>query len=93
MFWAFHDRLFASDLPDADDTMLRLADEIGLDIDRFEDDRTAPATRAKVRRDIEQGTSLGVDGTPTVFLNDRRAQRISLPVLELLINDVLSNNH
>ena len=84
-FWSFHDRLFASDLDATENVLFGIANELGLDLDRFEADRTAQTARAKVKADIEEGTRLGVDGTPTVFLNGRRAKRISLPVLELLI--------
>ena len=44
---------------------------------------------ATVNLDIELGTRLGIDATPTVFLNQRRVQPVSLRVLELLITTEL----
>jgi uncharacterized membrane protein len=48
-----------------------LAGELGLDPERFERDMASPAVRARVAEDERLGESLGVDATPTVFLNRR----------------------
>ena len=43
------------------------AERLGLDFDRFEDDRRSEAVRARVRRDFESGIRAGVTGTPAIF--------------------------
>ncbi|WP_043737071.1 MULTISPECIES: DsbA family protein [Nocardia] len=48
------------------------AAELGLDLAAFDTDYNDPATLARVRADFEDGRALGVDGTPTFFVNDTR---------------------
>ncbi|WP_025618223.1 DsbA family protein [Salinispora cortesiana] len=42
---------------------------LGLDIDRFQRDLDDPATAARVAKDRTDGEAVGVQGTPTFFLN------------------------
>ncbi|CRK55335.1 Periplasmic thiol:disulfide interchange protein DsbA [Alloactinosynnema sp. L-07] len=51
------------------DTFLGFARELGLDLPRFEAALDDPATIARVRKDRDDGTTLGVRGTPTFFVN------------------------
>lgn len=46
------------------------AQEIGLDMDQYDADVADPSTLERVRFDFEAGVSLGVQGTPTIFVND-----------------------
>ncbi|GAA2802371.1 DsbA family protein [Crossiella cryophila] len=48
---------------------LDLARRIGLDLPTFERDLDDPATQARVLADRADGTTLGVRGTPTFFVN------------------------
>ena len=48
-----------------------LAATLGLDVERFTADWTSPAAALRVAEDVRDGQNLGVDGTPTVFLNRR----------------------
>lgn len=49
-----------------------------------------PATRTQVMADIEEGHALGVDGTPTVFVNGRRFQMALIPrAMNALIEGLL----
>ena len=43
------------------------ARSLGLDLDRFEEDRRSDAVRLRVRRDFESGIRGGVASTPAVF--------------------------
>ncbi|MBX3248889.1 MAG: thioredoxin domain-containing protein [Myxococcales bacterium] len=71
-FWEMHDILFEHQdaLTDAD--LERYAREIGLDLARFRADVTAEAARERVERDRAEGRELGVQGTPSIFINGRR---------------------
>ncbi len=57
-------------LEDAD--LDRYATQIGLDLERFHTDIAAPATQARIDADRDAGHELGVEGTPTFFINGRR---------------------
>lgn len=71
-FWAAHDALFA------DGRTLRPADApeafraLGIDYEALEAGRAAAPWRALLRADQEQARRLGVEGTPTTFVNGRR---------------------
>ena len=45
------------------------AEQLGLDMAVFEREVNDPAVRARVDRDFDAGLALGVQGTPTLFLN------------------------
>lgn len=75
-FWEMYDKLYMdqatwSKAPDARTFFVDYARDIGLDVGRFVRDTTSPDAEARVRFDYERGRSLGVTGTPTVFINGR----------------------
>lgn len=49
-----------------------LAEELGLDLDAYDAAVADPATTERVRRDRSEGTFLGVESTPTFFVDGRR---------------------
>jgi len=51
------------------DLFAEYAQELGLDMDQFEADVNDPATRKRVEKDQADGVGLGVQGTPTIYLN------------------------
>ncbi|MCN0179322.1 DsbA family protein [Salinispora arenicola] len=51
------------------EVFLDYARALGLDMDRFQRDLDDPATVARVARDRADGEAVGVQGTPTFFLN------------------------
>ncbi|MGI9824419.1 DsbA family protein [Agromyces sp. Marseille-Q5079] len=50
------------------------AEELGLDLTKYDADVADPTTEERVRSDQEDGTALGVAGTPTFFLNGERLE-------------------
>jgi protein-disulfide isomerase len=76
-FWEMHDLLFADQARLEDPHLWRRAQELGLDLERFESDRRSDEVRARVRRDFESGVRAGVVTTPTLFaFEGGQAQRI-----------------
>ena len=45
------------------------AQKIGLDVDRWENDMAGIAAKTRVNADMERGKALGVNSTPTVYIN------------------------
>jgi protein-disulfide isomerase len=70
-FWEMHHLLFASgghlEQPDLD----KYASSLGLDMDRFRGDMQSPETTARIQRDAKLASTVGVKGTPTLFINGR----------------------
>ncbi len=71
-FPEYHDALYLLTLerrPLTSEALARAAGETGLDRARFQECTQAGAHRERVREDKEYGRSLGVRGTPTLFLD------------------------
>jgi protein-disulfide isomerase len=69
-FWAMHELLFRRQEALEDDDLRQYADQLGLDVARFDRDRVGPDVRRRIRRDVENGlASREVRGTPTLFID------------------------
>lgn len=69
-FWEMHDTLFHRQKALEDDDLRRYADELGLDLVRFDRDRAGEAALERVERDYRSGLESGqVLGTPTLFID------------------------
>jgi protein-disulfide isomerase len=70
-FWEMHDRLFGTQRDASRDALLRSALQLGLDLPRFEKDLVDDTLQAAIDRDRHEGTDLGVDGTPSFWINGK----------------------
>jgi len=61
------------------------AKEIGLDVDRFKKDVDSDAVANRIMQDGKRGHSMGVKGTPTVFINGREVNFENLPADKLRV--------
>jgi protein-disulfide isomerase len=90
-FWEFHGLLFFhSDSLSQQRPVVRsmvpplleeIALELGLDMEQFKKDLKAPETRARIERDILEGSKVGVEGVPAVFVNGILLRNVTLPRL------------
>ena len=72
MFWEYHDLLYEEQASGySDENLLSYAKEAGLDTQRFEDDYESARYAGLVQADFQRGQSIGVNGTPTFFINDQ----------------------
>ena len=91
-FWQMHDALFAQDGHLSRETILGAALELGLDMKRFQDDWKSEQVQHIVTQDVADGDRLGVQGTPTLFINGKRYNGpIQLEALKPLIDAELKN--
>lgn len=67
------------------------AQELGLNMTLFETARQNPAYRAKIERDRQDGEAVGVDGTPTFFVNGQLVEPLSYDRLMEMINAALGS--
>jgi protein-disulfide isomerase len=69
------------------DYLRRYAEKLGLDVVRFDGDRTGAAVLERVRRDVQSGSATGqVTGTPTLFIDGvvHRDSYMAAALLEVL---------
>ncbi len=69
-FWEMHELLFHRQKALEDSDLRDYADQLGLDVERFDGDRASDRVLARIRRDVESGLASGeVRGTPTLFID------------------------
>ncbi len=68
-FWEMHDAMFANRNNLSRANLLALAKDNGLNVEQFESDVDSTAVRETVVRDVQDGDKVGVEGTPTLFIN------------------------
>ena len=78
-FWEMHDILYAkqgewSSVINVRDFYLTYATTIGLDTTKFSKDLESKVLEEKVLAEFKEGVSLGVQGTPTFFLNGKKLE-------------------
>jgi len=89
-FWPLHDLMFANYRQLTPEKIRKLAETLPLDMDRFEADINDPALGRRIDSDIREGKSIGVRGTPTLFINGRRVQKRSVEEMSRMINEELA---
>ena len=70
-FWQMHDKLFENFRSLSREHMLVWAKDIGLDVTRFTADLDSGKHKKTVAKDITDGDTAGVEGTPTFFINGK----------------------
>lgn len=83
-FWEYHDLLFSSSIDGEEEEFLDYAEELDLDISMFRNDMNTVA-KEKVAEDINLGNELGIEGTPTVYVNGRKITELSFKALDWLV--------
>jgi protein-disulfide isomerase len=70
-YWEYHDRLFANQQALQPDNLKKHAAELGLDAAKFNACVDSSKYGDRVREGVAQGSRLGVNSTPTVYINGR----------------------
>jgi protein-disulfide isomerase len=70
-FWEMHDALFKNYRKLSREHILELAKEVGLDMQKFTADLDSPRFQAVVKKDLSDGDTAGVYGTPSFFINGK----------------------
>lgn len=77
-FWEYQNILFANQQAKPTRTdLIAYAKQLELDVEDFIKDMDSPSVKAQVEAERQQGVSLGVDGTPKFFINNRPLGPIS----------------
>ena len=70
-FWELHDQLYKNYNRLSDQKISEIAQQVGLDMEKFNNDMKDPELKALVERDFQEGVEAGVRGIPSIFVNGR----------------------
>lgn len=76
-FWEMHDLMFANNARLTSDLLPSLAQSAGLDLNIFNNCLASGAKSAQVLTNLEFGINLGIQATPTVFVNNQKMEGVS----------------
>lgn len=79
MFWPYHENLYANQVSEdaslfTDERLITMAQNVGLDMTAFTPCLQSKQHAADIESDIAQAHALGVQGTPSAFVNGTSAQ-------------------
>lgn len=90
VYWAMHDRVYASDDSLTRDVLERLAEQSGATMSEFKSCMSSHRRLKEVEEDLATALSVGVRGTPTFFFNGQRVEgAIPEEMFEALIKGFL----
>lgn len=83
-FWEMHDMLYDNQQAwssglNARDFFVNYAKTLGLDVAKFSNDLNSSAIEAKILAEYQEGAKLGVQGTPSFFINGKKIENPQSP--------------
>lgn len=96
-FWEMHDWMYENQKdwttsPNAHQMFIDQAQNLGLNVDKFKADMISAEVKQRIILDYRRGISLGVLGTPTLFINGKQvgAEQMTDAGLHAAINSALA---
>lgn len=71
-FWPFNDKLWANSDNLTPAMLEKAAKEVGLDVARWRADMDSELAKGRVQADRSEGIDLGINATPSIFINGRK---------------------
>jgi protein-disulfide isomerase len=92
-FWPLHDAMFARHGRLSKEIIEKLAADAGLDMKRFNADVASAEVRKAVDKDRDDGETIGVDSTPTLFVNGQHYNgMLTLAALKPVLDNELKKH-
>ena len=88
-FWEMHAKLFGNQRELSPDNYKKWAEELKLDMARFEKDMSSPEVQSQIDKEMQEARSADVTGTPTIFVNGKRLQQRSFEGFKAAIDAAL----
>ena len=92
-FFEYTDLLYKNQSSLDDASLSRYAAAIGLNVKRFELDLSSENAAAAVKKDMADGESYGITGTPTIFINGIATRYLSADSFRQAIDAALKNGN
>ncbi len=91
-FWEMHALLFKDPKKLEDEDLKGYAEQLGLDVAKFEADMKGKEVEKLLKEDVEEARKAQVGGTPTLFLNGKRVRDRSLEAMKKAIDEILKGS-
>ena len=93
-FWEMYKALYEkqtewSELPDPLDKLVNYAQDLGLDANKFRDEVSTRRFSDVISADVKDGNSLGVNATPTIYINGEKMDSYQYDPLKAKIEEQL----
>ncbi|MEA2625095.1 MAG: hypothetical protein QOD06_1140 [Candidatus Binatota bacterium] len=88
-FWEMHDELFEIYNQLTPENIRKKAEEIGLDLAKFDADVSSPDVMKLIQQDMTIAQQVGVSGTPTMFINGKRVMNRTPEGMKAMIDEEL----
>ena len=88
-FWEYYDALFEQQKDLGENLYVAIAENLNLDLDKFNRDRQSKEAEAAINQDVQLARQLGINGTPFFFLNEEAfSGALELPEIEQILAKV-----
>lgn len=88
-FWEMHEKLFANQTSLKPENYTKWAQELNLDMARFEKDMASPEVNSQIEKEMQEARAAEVTGTPTIFVNGKRMQQRNFEAFKAVIDAAL----
>jgi len=88
-FWEMHDKLFQNQGALQMEKLKEYAQQIGLDVARFEKDIASPEVQKQIDEETKLAQQSQVTGTPTMFVNGKRVTNRSPEGIKQMVDEAL----
>ena len=89
-YWEYAAVLFTNQAALDDASLKRYAEQVGLDRKKFDSELDSGKYFDQINRDLQHGLWLGVDATPSIFVNGRRVPSITKDGVKAAIETALT---
>jgi protein-disulfide isomerase len=83
-FWDYHDKIFKFYNQLSEQKLLAFAQELQLDVKKFNQDRTSVMVQNQIEQDLKLGQFVGLTGTPTVYINGVKLESGSQNIFQMI---------
>jgi protein-disulfide isomerase len=84
-FWEMHEVLFQNARALDDASLRKYAQDLGLDMARFDKDFIDPSVKQAIDKDVAESQRIGVTGTPTFFVNGYQVPSLDIDTLSKMV--------
>jgi protein-disulfide isomerase len=88
-FWEMHDKLFANQKALDAESLKKYAQEVGLDVAKWETDKESPEVAKQIDEESKLAATVQVTGTPSLFINGKKVSNRTFDGLKGMIDEAL----